>query len=336
MTFRLSFRVGGVLSDEKHLIAFLERLTALSAFKLASVDQFMLRLSLVHIRNTAGEGQIASGALQDQISQLADPTQTKFSAEGVEAFTNYFAQFIKEHYLNPAQQPEHTNHTPFSPELVASLERAWQLRGTGNQHGGRLMAAQKKIREVQQKGKQVIDETMDLTAVPSKGILRVVGGDLGDACYTSQHEPLAKGEFPGITSLTLVTNRKKNQERMVGSVLCVESTTKDGERILYLRANNPRENILQRIDVSSYNDQLLDYAEDVAKKRGIRYIGLVRDPATQASSNRPAISGNYAERFGDAPAVMLEDSPDTNFNITYKCWDPSSGHPVVIVRTVKE
>ncbi|MFZ5365381.1 MAG: hypothetical protein ACOZBH_04280 [Patescibacteria group bacterium] len=255
----------------------------------------------------AGEGE----ATKQDISQMSD----------------LLLQFINEHYLHPEQKQHHAYHSPFSNKLRKTLEDVWQTREDPAKHLIHQTNAQ--LQQISEQGK-ITKKKTEIALVSAKGLLRVFSGDIGDACYTSQHDMLAKGEFPGITSINIVTNRNKAQERIDGSVLFIETKTPDGKKVLNIRANNPRENLLGRVNGDALIKEIIKYAKETAQRRKIDIVALPLDGASHSSSNRPTVSAYYQKNFSKNKKVELVNEPETNFN-NYSNWNPDGKSPVVAI-----
>lgn len=234
-----------------------------------------------------------------------------FEEKDVRGVNTLLQDFVFEHYLHPDQDPKHTGHKSFSKDLYWYLAKIWGKSTEAKQHSLQKVVAKL---EALSKG-ELLEETTSVTMVPNQGLLRVMSGDTGDACYTSQHQNLAQGEFPDLHAYTFVVGRSTAKEKFVGSVLFIEATTGNGEeRVLNVRANNPRENLLQSIDGEDLILQILEEAIATAKRRGIDCVCVPLDSSSASSSNRPAVSGAYLKWFGNSYTTSLKNTPETNFN----------------------
>lgn len=278
----------------------------------AIIDDLIYKVSLLHVRQS-GQGEHAV-----QMEKFAVRPEQPDESSLLE-YAQFMAQYVAEHYLNDQQKKEHTGHTPFGKELLKKLLNIWQVE-KDLEKGHPLIQAAKKI-ELANRGKSVKSgATRNISFVPVRGVMRIFSGDVGDACYTSQHVNLAKGQFPGITAVMMVTNRESAQERIEGSVLFVETKTPQGESALIVRANNPRSNLLSKTDPDSLVKTTLDYAIDVAKKRGFDKVVVPKDKATASSSNRTEVAAYYQQKYADAQSIRLVNEPETNFN-NYDIWN---------------
>ena len=242
----------------------------------------------------------------------------------------FLEQYFLEHYLSPAQDPSHTGHAPFSETLRQRIAETWGILEPVGENV--LFVTRDRIVAIRKKQAQLSTDTVDVTLVPVRGAGRIFAGDIGDACYSSRHDELARGEYPGLRALLFVTNRSKPTERLAGSVLFVETRTAQGERVLVVRANNPRENLIAQLDAPSLVRQTVDVAIATARRRGVRHVAVVRDWASAASSNRESVSAFYQSEWGNRTPIALVNEPETNFN-GYGIWNENSGHPVVVVWT---
>ncbi len=302
-------------ADEPTIVDFLESLARAKKEELGSALQ---ELSAMHMN------QVAIGNWSQQMRDVTGTANT-VNPNSVERVGEFLTQYVGEHYLNADQENhDHTQHTPFSPELTDALKASWQVKGDVKKHP--VMQTTEKLHTVD-KG-EVLQKKTPVAFVPAKGLMRIFAGDIGDACYTSRYNELADGQHENLTSVLMVTNRNGAEERMEGSVLFIEATTPKGESVLVVRANNPRENLLGKVDPNSLIEATLAYAKEIAKTRNIKKVAVIRDAASNASSNRGAVSDYYKTRFPNAPSLTLNNTPETNFN-GYNIWNPESGHPAV-------
>lgn len=244
------------------------------------------------------------------------------------ALTSFVNDFIDEHYLHPEQEVGHTDHAPFSNDLLFNLRRIWKLNQDKEKHPFRKTLT--RLEEID-RGELIQKEFASVAMVPAHGALRIFSGDTGDACFTSKHENLARGEYPNLHAFTFVTGRKTPHERFVGSVLFIETKedeTGQDESVLVVRANNPRENLIQSVDEESLIEQTLEQAIELAKRRGIERVVVPLDPTSASCSNRPAVGSYYAKYFSRNKKWQLKNEPETNFN-GYDNWDPNGDFPVV-------
>lgn len=308
--------------DERAVAELMERVAAQGG----STD-YLRQLSVLHLGLTAPE---------QWARHLAEPDFPDTAAELAHR-AEFVRQYVREHYLNPSQNPDHTGHAPFSEPLRQALERAWHAE---DESTGGLLAGDTRIRHLREWAKGVSKETMDVTLVPTQGLARVYAGHFGDACYTSKQGELAKGAYPRIRALAFVTNRNRPKERIAGSVLFVETrVAATQKRMIVVRANNPRQNLVMQADAPALVRATIDAAIATAKRRGIKHVGVVRDSVTAASSNRPEVSDFYESEYAVDETkdsaykfVELVNEDETNFK-DYPIWDPDRGNPTVLVWT---
>ena len=298
--------------DDGAFVAFMEMVAE------THDDEYLLALSALHV------SQFAPANLIEQAAQLADTVEAE-----VRQRAEFTSQYLKEHYLNPTQDPGHVGHAPFSETLRLALERAWHAEG--DETSNPILAANARVNAIRARQTTVSTETVDVALVPVQGPLRIYAGDIGDACYSSQHDAMARGEYPNVRAMIFVTNRGKPKERMVGSFLLVETRLADtNERAIVLRANNPRQNLVAQLDAPSLVRQTVDAAIATARRRKIKHVGVVRDRASAASSNRESVSAFYQREYKYNAKAGLIKEPETNFN-GYPIWNDEGSNPTVIV-----
>ncbi len=322
---------------QRDIVAFMEQLVQ-TLPKSKETDEILLAVSFKHfdLMNMEYGWEDAIGKMQTQAGLAQE--KKNLLMKHFENISSLFRDYISEHYLQPQQRESHTGHTPFSPELLKALESVWSR--TQKEH---LFTKLRNKLEVLEKGEQVeTKKQKKISLVPAKGVMRIFAGDTGDACYTSQHEELARGEYPGITVYSFVTNRGTSSERVQGSVLFIETTTKEKitddfgtvqdveKKVLLVRANNPRTNLLSQVDADKLVEETLNVAIDLAIQRGLDLVAVPRDNASESSSNRPDVSAYYKNHFAKAKKIALNDIPETNFN-EYDSWNAQGNHAVVPV-----
>ncbi len=253
--------------------------------------------------------------------------------EQVGLAAEFIEQVLTEHYLHPDQDPKHTNHRPFSDELIRVLKKVWRVEKGVEKNP--FVAAKKKIAEINGPG-EVSKKTMSVAMVPGEGLPKIMSGDTGDACYTSKRDTLAKGGYPDLHAFTYVLGRDTAQERFAGSVLFCEGQLADGKTsALLVRANNPRENLIQSVDNESFVLQSLEKAIETAQRRGIEQVLVPIDDASQSSSNRQGVSSVYQKFFGKHKRQELRATPEMQFN-GYDNWNASGPFGCVVIWTKEQ
>jgi hypothetical protein len=283
-------------------------------------------LMVNHALSSAPQG------FKDTIKKFAEGYSAP-DANSIRRMGALLRDYIDEHYLHPSQETHRVGHTPFSPELTARLRQGWDLQEPGKDPIVTARAGLDALNAVRTGGK-----TKEIALVPAQGLLRTYGGDLADACYTSRHNELAEGKYPDLHGMIFVTGRGTAHERMVGSTLFVEAERPPedgGEKVLIVRANNPRENLINEVDSSALIRQTLDEAIATAKRRGLDLVVVPLDAASTSSSNRPTVAQYYQDQFAGNEKVALVRKAETNFN-GYANWDRDGGNGVVVIWTRKE
>ncbi len=284
-------------------------------------------LSLAHM-NTIGQG-----GWEGPFNQFA--REEKINPDHARSTWESLSQYVYEHYLSEGKEAHDTSFAPLPDFVRRALLDAWGWQDPENveSHPFGPLAEKLDVLEKQKWVTTVQETTTALEAIPVTGALRTYAGDVADACYTSKHKELARGKYGGVRSLVLMAGRdsgKAGRERLVGSVLFVEATTSEEKRVLVIRANNPRQNLLSTISVEDYASQTIAAAVRVAEREGFDLVALPVDSAGQSSSNRPDVSAEYRRRYTKSKRVMLKQTEDTTFN-GYQIWNAKGRHGVVAV-----
>ena len=237
--------------------------------------------------------------------------------------STFISEYLYPHYLKGHDE------LGLSAEMRKELLRIWGLKSP-EEHP--VVQSAQALRNLDRAQLTDSTKTRTLTLVPSKTFLRVLSGDLGDACYTSQHEALADGDVPGITAYGFVANRGTPEEKIRGTALAIETAAADGNKVLLVRANNPAQALASQVNTDSLVRESLNEMIALAKRLGCKYVVVPLDSASQSSSNRPFVSEYYRTHFSEAPTLELRNEPETNFN-GYPNWDPKGANPVVVIWT---
>ncbi|MBP9838912.1 MAG: hypothetical protein KBC84_09385, partial [Proteobacteria bacterium] len=132
-------------------------------------------------------------------------------------------------------------------------------------------------------------------------------------------------------SYTMVEEYGSENEKIVGTVIIIEAIEAEtNKKVLIVRANNPQENIIRRIDIEKLVAEELSAFIKLAKERGAELLVLPLDKAGASSSNRSQVSRYYSSSYAQARKVSLVQTPETNFN-EYDNWNTEGRYPVVEV-----
>lgn len=262
----------------------------------------------------------------DQFPNVRNIQSGEPNEVGVTTVVAFLRDHIGEHYLN--KKHGHGPESAISIEdknILRYLRKTWGVNDFDNNI---LSVSDKKINQLSRG--ELVGKKRNITMIPSKGLLRIFSGDLGGACTSNRAQELAAGKYEGITAYALVINKGQNNERFGGSFLVVETETKDKQPMLVLRANNPSQSLVQTVDTDSLIENVISEVKNIAKRKGIKHVGVVRDNASQACSNRTEVSEYYKKNFADNIKVELKKTDDTTFN-GYDIHNSKGSHPVVLL-----
>lgn len=288
-----------------------------------SGKDLILAVTAMHILRKINPGmreRLKKGIQTDQ--------RDKTNKESVNAWSEFLVQYLNEHYLHPSQDPAHTGHEPLSKSALKQLQSAWGVKPDVQKNP--LVIAQKRLEAIDRHGSVAGDKSVSVSLYPVKGFLRVYGGNLGDACYTSQASLLAEGKFPDLSAFVFVTGEASGDPKLQGSVLAIETKTPDGKGVLMVRANNPKQRLLAQVDPEQLTLRTLEEMRKLAQRRGLDFVVVPLDRASESSSNRPEVSGAYSKHFVGRNKIQLENTYQTNFN-GYANWSANGAYPVVDV-----
>jgi hypothetical protein len=148
--------------------------------------------------------------------------------------------------------------------------------------------------------------------VPNRKIMGELSGYIADACWTSQNDVMANNQ--NMTPIIIVTNpdQKKNM-RTGGAFLLLEASDRTtGDKVLVIRGNNPQETIISNLDPIEYVREVVVYAKEVAKNRGISKVAIPLDGKGQSATNRQSVFDSYVTLYGNNRIISL--SGNISFN----------------------
>jgi hypothetical protein len=244
------------------------------------------------------------------------------TAEKLERSAEFITNYVREHYLKKKHGEEKAIQTD-NKEVLKTLRKYWGVQDFEKS----ILAVSNEKMKLLSRG-EVLQSTRSVTCIPSKGVQRVITGDLGKACTSGMDYRLAQGEYEGVTSYSLVIDKGTKQERFIGSFIVIETKTESEEPILILRANNPQQNLFSMLNGDTLIEAIIDEVKKLAVRRNIPHVAVPLDASGASSSNRPEVSAYYQRHFKDNAKVGLVNTPDTNFN-GYAIWNKTGGCAVV-------
>ncbi len=296
------------ISSERTMALLMEGIADKILEKISGRNDFLRTLSAIH------SVQIIKSTFPQRLNKLRIGVETdKLDEQQLEIWNSHIVEYMYEHYLgsNATEEEGHTEHTPFSENLHKSLGKVWNIPGKIEK--SKIFQSKQAFDEVEKNESQIISpNSMNVTLVPVRGLLRSLSGNIGDACYSRLAGSLAQGKFPEITSFVFVTNRNSPKKRIVGSVLIIETRTKKNEPTMVIRANNPRENLLSQISSAELVKAMESAFSQLAEKRGLSSCLTTID--YNVNSNRQKIATETEIIHINQKNIRLKNRPETNFN----------------------
>ncbi len=324
---------------EPDIVAALESMAELDGP--ISLAKDIRALSAVHALQT-----MESTNWGDVVATLAlwrDDEPTAERIYGVHALSK---DYIEEHYLHHFQDPDHTEHTPFSPALLEKLNQVWLQKLDPRTGYLPITALKRKLDDILGVGTSQPVKSVSVSLVPVSGLLHIFSGDLGDSCHTSRHREIAEGEYPNLRTWVYASNRGKDNEELRGSVLAIMAKSKESKvPVLVVRANNPTENFIRTLDADAF--VLSSLKEAIATARRMRaermraggsvtlwdshaVVAIPMDMRGMASTNRQPINDVYRARFKHCRPMGLVRTNETTFN-SYMVHDKRGDTPAVVI-----
>lgn len=268
------------------------------------------------------------------------------------AMARFEEEYLREQYLHEDQKRANVGHPPFDQETLRRLSTIWSDPKRRISSAARHAEERFRTETARVSGSV---KKQSIAIVPTRGPLRPLAGAIADACFINADIPLARGEFPHLTTWMYVAGRSTSRERIVGSVLTIDTHRSDGVPALLVRGNNPRENLARSVNADSLVVQSLRGLVDVARaqwqerqksapipSKRRQCVMIPRDVTKGSSTNRFSIGDVYERRFTSwvprerSPYVSgLDKQPENEFN-HHKNWDEHGLAASVVIWEIDE
>lgn len=147
----------------------------------------------------------------------------------------------------------------------------------------------------------VSNQSQSVEMIPDRGFIGELSGYYSEACYTQVEEMLYR--WPNLIPYKFVKLPvDSEQKELIGGVLFIESQAENGEKVLIVRAINPRDEYLSDLQAESFCEQVFDVAGQMAKRRGLTKVLVATLPGT--ISNREKINNYITAKYGNWSQVL--------------------------------
>jgi predicted DNA-binding transcriptional regulator len=166
--------------------------------------------------------------------------------------------------------------------------------------------------ELLQKG-QITSGSTDITFSTHRDFHTEISGQVADACWASKYTSILT-EFPNFSSLLMVKDKESKYEKIMGSGLLIEAKAENGDDLLIIRGLNPRENIINGLDIESYFEAIVDYTKKLATNTGKKLAISIDDHSGGHTTNRPVLFNYISNLTINLTPVRLLDPNESEFN----------------------
>ncbi len=147
----------------------------------------------------------------------------------------------------------------------------------------------------------VSNQSQSVEMIPDRGFIGELSGYYSEACYTQVEEMLYR--WPNLIPYKFVKLPvDSEQKELIGGVLFIESQAENGEKVLIVRAINPRDEYLSDLQAESFCEQVFDVADQMAKRRSLTKVLVATLPGT--ISNREKINNYITAKYGNWSQVL--------------------------------
>ena len=155
--------------------------------------------------------------------------------------------------------------------------------------------------------------TKKIKFIPTNGPLLQFSGELADACWADKDDSIIS-DYPNMVAVTIVEDYDQSSQRAMGSCLLIESEDKDG-KILIIRGLNPRNELINKVEINEFFNQFLIYTEEIATKMNARLAIAMSNQSGGCTTNRPGLFDVISKhRLGRNVKPLEIDEKPTTFN----------------------
>jgi len=168
-----------------------------------------------------------SKKIPEQFEKLTNPNfvSKNPTVDSVNIFSEFIRSHVKEHYFDKKHGESQKIETE-NKDLIKYLNKIW---GAQDFERSILAITENKIAGLE-KG-EIKNTKKNISLVPSKGMQRILTGNLGGVCTNRQSDKLAKGEFKNIVSYSIILDKDTSKQKFSGSFLFIETKTATKESI---------------------------------------------------------------------------------------------------------
>ncbi len=157
------------------------------------------------------------------------------------------------------------------------------------------------------------DKKTSMQFVPTRGALLEFSGQIGDACWASKYDSIAR-QFPNFTAVTMVEKPGTESEKLAGSALLIETVSDTGTPLLVIRGLNPLENVINKLQVEDFYTKFTTWAAEQATKMDRKLAIVIDGHSGGSATNRPVLFQFLTQQAKGLQKVRLASSKDTSFN----------------------
>ena len=158
--------------------------------------------------------------------------------------------------------------------------------------------------------------TKKMQFVPTRGLLLEFSGHMADACWADKYSDTIPATFPNFTSVSMIQNPGTANERIAGSCLLIETTSKNGDPLLVIRGLNPIENVINELKVSDFYKKYTEYIKELADRTGRKLAIVIDDHSGGSSTNRPTLFSYLSSLELKRVNVPYDDTEFNGYDIT--------------------
>ncbi len=170
---------------------------------------------------------------------------------------------------------------------------------------------------LQNREEKATGQEQEISMIPDRGVVGELSGYYADACWTSQYMFLR--DWPNITPYKFVMETEDDVQKIIGSVLLIETESRSGEKVLVVRGLNPRDEFLNGFQAADFCEKVFEKVKSTAERIGAKKVLVALKSGS--TSNRGSIN-SYASNYGkDEFFVPLQESVNfNNYEIQEACY----------------
>lgn len=159
-------------------------------------------------------------------------------------------------------------------------------------------------------------------------------GGIANACWADEYKSIAQ-EFPNFTSVILVKNPEQAEQKLAGAFFLAEGNAVKNngevEPILVIRGLNPKETVINSLEIEDFYNKVVEYSQDIAQKTGRKLAIACDDHSGGCGTNRPALFDFLESKVRDLKKQVKFDKKFNGEELAFNDYNIAESRSVFYV-----